>query len=134
MALLVAETCSRRALEILNQDSAIITWWGSPLECVSALSRRERESTLGAELVEEALGRLLALQQGWMEVDPTDKVRNWAKRLLRLHPLRAADALQLVAAVVATDQEPGRLEFACADARLAAIARREGFPVLNLMI
>ena len=50
-----------------------------------------------------------------------------AQRLLRLHPLRAADALQLAAAVVASEHEPRSLDFVCLDERLAAAASREGF-------
>jgi len=55
-----------------------------------------------------------------------------AIRLLRLHPLRAADAQQLAAALVLSDFEPRTLPFVTLDGQLAAAARREGFEVLGL--
>lgn len=48
---------------------------------------------------------------------------------MRLHPLRAADALQLAAALVLSDFEPRTLPFVTLDDRLASAARREGFEV-----
>ena len=39
------------------------------------------------------------LEASWNEIDPTDRVRQQAMRLLRVHSLRAADSLQLAAAI-----------------------------------
>jgi hypothetical protein len=58
-------------------------------------------------------------------------VRRTAERLLRTHPLRAADSLQLAAALIAADHDPSNLEIVCLDARLTSAARREGFAVLD---
>jgi uncharacterized protein len=44
-----------------------------------------------------------------------------------VHPLRAADALQLAAAVVAAERDPPSLEFVSLDDRLLEAASREGF-------
>jgi hypothetical protein len=52
-------------------------------------------------------------------------------RLLRVHPLRAADSLQLAAAVVASEGDPGELPFVCLDEKLAQAASREGFVCLE---
>jgi hypothetical protein len=46
---------------------------------------------------------------------------------LRVHPLRAADALQLAAAFIAAERRPSSLEVVTLDDRLAAAARKEGF-------
>jgi predicted nucleic acid-binding protein len=62
---------------------------------------------------------------------PSEEVRLQCRRLLRVHALRAADALQLAAALVWT----GRMdegEFVVADGRLAEAARLEGFGVVRL--
>jgi hypothetical protein len=56
-------------------------------------------------------------------------VKSTADRLCRTHPLRAADALQLAAAIVMADGEPGALSFVTLDDRLGVAATREGFPV-----
>jgi hypothetical protein len=62
-------------------------------------------------------------------VEPTDDVRIHALRVLRLHPLRAADALQLAAAIVWCRARPYGAAFVCLDDRLRGAAAREGFTV-----
>jgi len=59
-----------------------------------------------------------------------DLVRSHALRLLHTYSLRAADALQLGAALVACDEKPEALPFVCIDDRLRNAARKEGFRVL----
>jgi len=59
-----------------------------------------------------------------------EQVRNRAIRLLRLHPLRAAAALQLAAALTAAAEDPERLDLVSSDDRLSAAAQREGCRVL----
>ena len=50
-------------------------------------------------------------------------------RLLQTHSLRAADALQLASALVASQEDPSRLPFMSFDNRLIRAAKREGFVV-----
>jgi predicted nucleic acid-binding protein len=50
--------------------------------------------------------------------------------MLRVHPLRAADALQLAAATVAAEHDPSSLELVCLDQRLSEAAGKEGFPLV----
>ncbi|MFO0581922.1 MAG: type II toxin-antitoxin system VapC family toxin [Anaeromyxobacter sp.] len=129
--LLVHEPERARVLALLEADPELLVWWGTPVECTSALARREREGALAAAAVTEASGRLRKLAEAWQEVLAVDPVRATAQRLLRVHPLRAADALQLAAAVVASEHEPASLPFVCLDERLSEAAAREGFPVLS---
>jgi len=49
--------------------------------------------------------------------------------LLGLHPLRAADALQLAAALEACEHQPKGFVFITADRRLADAAKETGFTV-----
>ena len=58
-----------------------------------------------------------------------EHVSERALRLLDVHDLRAADALQLAAALVASRERPQSIAFATLDQRLAIAARAEGFPV-----
>ena len=67
---------------------------------------------------------------GWHEVDPNDGVREAAIRFLRVHPLRAADSLQLGAAFIAAERRPASLAVITLDERLAAAARKEGFELI----
>jgi predicted nucleic acid-binding protein len=130
--LLVDEPSRGRLLAVLEEDGEVLAWWGTPVEIASALARREREQLLTADQVTAALSAVRALAESWHEIVPSDAVRRSAERLLRTHPLRAADALQLAAALVAADHNPASLEMVCLDERLRVAARREGFTVLTV--
>jgi uncharacterized protein len=127
--LLVTEESTRRLQALAAKDSAILVWWGSAVECISALARLERDGALNAPAMTHALQLLRQLSAGWHEVDPSDEIRETAVRFLRVHPLRAADALQLAAAFVAAERRPASLEIVTLDDRLANAARKEGFAV-----
>jgi uncharacterized protein len=129
---LIAEEPTRDyLLQLLEQDTDMLAWWGSPVEIASALARREREGSLTANQVTTALTAAHLLAESWHEVVPSDSIRRTAERLLRAHPLRAADSLQLAAALIAADHDPRSLEFVCLDVRLARAAQREGFLVIG---
>ena len=75
--------------------------------------------------------RLTALHAGWHEVEPNQEVRESAKRFLRVHDLRTADALQLAAAFFVAEAHPATLEFISLDERLLSAANREGFVIVK---
>ncbi len=125
--LLVNETATAAASDALRDDPELCVWWATGTECVSALARVEREGVDAAAAFE----RLDALAETWLEVAATNPVRRTATRLLRVHSLRAADALQLAAAIVASEGEPRSLPFVTFDERLADAASREGFPIVR---
>jgi len=129
--LLVAEPTREPLLKILGEDPEMLAWWGTTVEIASALARREREELLDAAEVEVALATAHQLADSWHEIVPSTSVRRTAERLLRAHPLRAADSLQLAAALVAANYDPTTLDVICLDARLATAARREGFKVIE---
>ena len=129
--LFVEETSSARMIRIYRSDPAVVTWWGSEIECVSALARLEREGTMTTAMVSAAMDRLAALRAAWHEVQPSRAVRDTAVRLLRMHPLRAPDAIQLSSAIIVADRETAALDFVSLDTRLASAAQREGFPLIE---
>lgn len=86
LPLLVEETTTPSALAYYADNPEIVAWWGTPVECTSALARLEREARLDSAGMTQALGQLNALQTAWNEVQPLDGVRQIAQRLLRLHP------------------------------------------------
>ena len=112
-------------------DPEVVAWWATEAECVSALARLERDDSLTAPSMAEGLRRLDGLARAWREVQPVTAVRTTAIRLLRVHPLRAADALQLGAAIVAAENHPASLQIVTLDERLAQAAEREGFAVVR---
>ncbi len=130
--LLVDESPRDALLDLLRRDAGMIVWWGTPVECASAIARRERDSALGVAEVGQALERLRAVGGAWHEVLATDAVRTAAQRMLRVHPLRASDSLQLAAALVAAEYEPASLDFVSLDDRLVEAASREGFRIIRL--
>lgn len=114
---------------LLEEDETMVVWWATRVECVSAITRRIREGILGEEDEELSRTALGTLAEGWSEMQPTTRLRLLAERLLAKHPLRAADALQLAAALRwRGEQEEGRL--VCLDTRLREAAREEGFSVM----
>ena len=129
--LLVFEESSEPILDLLERDKAMIVWWGTPVECVSAIARRERERALSVADATTALERLQSLAVAWHAVQALEPVRRTAQRLLRVHPLHSADGLQLAAAIHAAEQEPSTLDFVCLDERLNEAASREGFRVVR---
>lgn len=128
--LLIDEPMSRALWTLAANDPAHAVWWGTAIECVSALASRRRTNSLPDEGFDQALSRLQLSRAGWIEVPPSDDLRSEAERLLRVHPLRAGDALQLAAAMTAASNNPSPLGFVCLDERLGAAARQEGFDVL----
>jgi hypothetical protein len=110
----------------------MLAWWGSQVECASAVARLEREALLDRTGGALAFDRLKQLADGWHEIEPSEIVRENAVRFLRVHPLRAADALQLAAAFIAAERRPSSLEVVTLDDRLADAARREGFELIDV--
>lgn len=126
VTLVLDQPLTEQARELHTQDPELIVWWGSSIECASAIARLHREGALTD--VEEAQARALltTLRESWSEVQPSDAVHEQALRILRLHPLRAADAMQLAAALEWSGSPPSGV-FVSFDQRLNAAARREGF-------
>jgi uncharacterized protein len=129
--IILEESHSSVMRERLGEDPGIVAWWGTQVEVASAIAREERRGFATEEQAEQAIARLRSLSEKWHEVEPCAAVRDTAVRLLRTHPLRAADALQLAAAVVAAEHRPDGLPFICLDERLQRAARKEGFAVVG---
>jgi uncharacterized protein len=127
--LLAEEPRSAGVEAIWQRDPEMTVWWGTQIECASAVARLEREGQLASRQAPSVLATLDDLVAAWSEIEPAPRVREIALRLLRTHPLRAADALQLAAAIVAAEESPSSLRFVTLDTRLGDAAAREGFPV-----
>lgn len=64
------------------------------------------------------------------EVQPSNMVRQRAERLLMVHSLKAADSLQLAAALTWAEEVPKGLHLVCLDQNLREAALKEGFSLL----
>jgi predicted nucleic acid-binding protein len=131
--LLVTEKTTARLQALARRDPEMLAWWGSSIECASALARLERDGALGAKAAETAFRRLTQIANAWHEIEPSELVRENAVRFLRVHPLRAADAFQIAAAFVAAERRPASLEVVTLDERLGDAMRKEGFAVVDVV-
>ena len=130
VALLVAHASSSQLRTLYASDAEAVAWTLSDVEIRSALARLERDAALSNKDYQEAVSRAEALWKTLHVVSLVDTVKNRAKRLLGVHLLRSADALQLGAALTVTLDDPLGVEFVCLDERLTDAARREGFVLL----
>lgn len=128
--LCVDEPTSSTVKDILSDDLAIVVWWATHTECTSALMRQAREGGLGATGETQARNVLGTLTKAWIEVQPSEALRGAAERLLAIHPLRAADALQLAAALQWCERQTADKTVVSFDGRLRAAAYKEGFSLL----
>lgn len=127
--LLLEQEASPSVTRLLSDDPEMAAWWGTSVECASAAARLRREERLTVAEEDAVLQLVARLRESWSEVRPSAEVVDHATRLLRIHPLKAADALQLAAARVWAGSGAGA-ELVTFDERLALAARLEGFRVL----
>ena len=128
--LVVDEPASPTARRLLRGHGTPVVWWGSLIECCSALERRRRAGLLKGAWKRQAEQSLIQLAAAWAEIQPTGSVRERARRLLSSRDLSAGDALQLAAALVWAEERPSGRAFVCLDERLRDAARKDGFLVL----
>ena len=129
--LVIREAGSDLVRPWLRDDPDIVLWTLTRVELVSAIERRAREKKLTARQRALALGRIERLSRDAHEVSDVAAVRSRAVPLLAHHPIRAADAVQLSAALLVADPEPSSLTLVALDRRLAEAAEREGLRVLT---
>src|SRR4030067_2070163 len=132
--LCIEEPQTKIVQDIAKKDNALVVWWGSLIECYSAFARLYREGCLKYQEEEQVREVLFSLASVWTEIEPSEDIRDIAVRLLLNHPLRAADSLQLSAAIVWADKKPKGHHFVCFDHRLREAARKESFTVLPTKI
>ena len=113
-------------------DPGITIWIMTRVEVLSAIARKKREQPELAALWSRAIRDVNEMASRWTEISDAARTRLHAERIVMDHPLRAADALQLGAALVDADGDPQSLELVTLDRRLGEAARREGFPVLGM--
>ena len=128
--LFVDQAGSGKVRDLLKQDGEMTVWWGTCVECEGAWVRLHREGAIVPEAGRRLRGEFEGLRGGWGEVQPSAEVRDAAILLIRRHPLRAADALQLAAALTWVSGSPSQRAFVSLDDRLRGAADREGFTVL----
>jgi len=130
VALHVRQASTSAVRGLYARDGEVLTWILSDVEIRSALHRLTREGAMTDRQAESAIAAVDAFWETIHVVSLVPPVKTRAKRLLAVHPIRAADALQLGAALTTAYDDPFSREFVCLDERLSAAARREGFTIV----
>jgi predicted nucleic acid-binding protein len=130
VSLVAEEPRSAACRRLLKDKAGVVVWALTRTEMTSAVWQRARSGDLTSTNVTRALARIEAMSRTWDEIADLELVRDRAERLLAQHALRAADALQLAAALVLTRDRPRGRDFVTADGALALAAAAEGFRVL----
>lgn len=131
LPLLVNEASSAATRRYLETQPEMALWWATPVECMSALARKEREGRLELSQMIAAEKNLDLIVRNSVTIDATDRVRLLARKLLRRYPLRAAGSLQLAAACVLAGDATGDYGFIGNDERLSIAASKEGFAIVS---
>jgi len=129
--LLCPQPASAYMARLRDGDPDLHVWAWTLVECVSALRRLEREGRIDAADLRESRRKLDAMRRVWTEVRDLGAVSARAVRCLLVHPLRAADAGQLAAALLLPERLGRSIGLVTLDRRLAEAARREGLDVLG---
>ena len=129
--LYIDEPATDRLRKLAQRDPEIVVWMLSSVEVLSAIARHRRRSKGADDLLHQARLEVLERWSRWSAVTHVEAVRRRAERLVAVHPLAAADALQLAAALVASGDRPETLDFVTLDGRLATAAQLEGFRVVQ---
>lgn len=130
LAILAEQPSGSELQSIMEDNQGAFIWWGTRVELVSGVCRLRREGLVGDRQTSLLMAKIEQLTNETDQVEPTDQVRTTAIRVLRVHTLRAADALQLAAALVLSEHDPAGAPFVCLDKRLRDAAAREGFGML----
>lgn len=128
--LIVTQAASPQADAWLSEDPELALWTLTSVELASAVRRLAREGLLGEREARAAEARADEITKTSHVVVNVETVKSQARRLLRLHSLRAADAMQLGAALEWAGGRPMGRFLHTLDAQLARAADREGFHVV----
>jgi hypothetical protein len=129
--LILDEPTTEAVRDLLSSDREVTVWIMTSVELLSAVARLVR-TVDGLEDLAPALRRdVLQLTSRVSTIADADAVRRRAERFVSMHPLSAADAMQLAAALVACGDRPELLPFVTLDRPLARSAQLEGFEVLT---
>ena len=138
MLFLDASALAKRYVEEAGRELVVETMAGQPVaisrlsvtEVASAICRRCREGDLEIEQREAALRRFDSERPAFHVVEFTEEIVARAGALLRRHPLRASDSVQLASCLLLADELGTPARLMAFDERLLSAARAEGVDCL----
>ena len=126
---LVVEQQRSPSAKTLYARYAVVAWWGTEVEIRSGLTRLKRMGQITTSEFDQAKYLAEKVIETWRPIQCQTDLARSACKLLEQHPLTAADAMQLAAALEACEHIPHGYAFITADQRLAEAARLTGFAV-----
>ena len=129
--LCVRQGTTPRAIALYENCEAVV-WWTTPVEIASVLARLVRMKQLNSSDWAKARKLANTLADAWSVIQPSDAVRAKAMQLVDRYDLRAADALQLAAALVRFEDLPQGRMFLTADKKLQEAAMLSGFDAAEI--
>ena len=111
----------------LYKSYPAVVWWATPVEIASALARLVRTREISSNEWAKARQVAMALADEWSVIQPSNALRDHATRLVDRYDLKAADAMQLAAALDWCENAPRGEIFLTADQKLREAAVLSGF-------
>src|SRR5580700_1225488 len=111
----------------LYKSYPAVVWWATPVEIASALARLLRTREISTSDCAKARQVAVALADEWSVIQSSNALRDHAMRLVDRYDLKAADAMQLAAALDWCENVPRGEIFLTADQRLREAAVLSGF-------
>lgn len=127
VTLFIKQSQSEKYLKKIKQDPQVLTAWHAVPECVSAFCRLQREALITEEQLNDLIYNLEEEATNWFVISSGKRLEKLTLRALRVHPLRAMDAIHLAAAGLARNEESPAIGFFTEDNRLRTAATKEGF-------
>ncbi|MCC5844532.1 MAG: type II toxin-antitoxin system VapC family toxin [Verrucomicrobia bacterium] len=127
VTLFVEQAVSLKYRKIHARNPQVVTAWHAVPECASAFCRLRREGFLTETQLSEVLIRLQSQSAHWLILASGTRLEQVTLRVLRLHPLRAMDAIHLAAACLIRGETVSTMNFLSEDNRLLEAAAKEGF-------
>ncbi len=129
--LIIDEPATPAMRAVLARDRDVVVWMLTSVELLSTLGRLGRAASALTDVLPGVRLDAMELFQRWAAVTHIEGVRRRAERLVGVHPLSAADAMQLGAALLASGDRPETLEFVTLDQTLGRAAQLEGFRAIS---
>jgi uncharacterized protein len=129
--LVIDEPATPAMRKLISRDHDAVVWMFTSVELLSTLGRLGRTTNELADVLPTVRFDVMELFKRCATVTHVEGVRRRAERLVSVHPLTAADAIQLAAALIASDDRPDTLDFVTLDQPLARSAQLEGFRVIT---
>ncbi len=124
--LCVRQSITPRAVALYKVHDAVV-WWATPVEIASAIARLLRMQQLDSRDWSKARKLAKRLASSWFVIQPSDALRARSVELVDRYDLRAADSLQLAAALEWCEGVPEGHVFLTIDQTLREAALLSGF-------